>query len=810
MCVDALLHDLRYALRSLGRAPGFTTATALALTLGVGATTALFAVLWAVLLRPLPYRSPDRLVTILHGDAVSAPVSPADYLDFRQQSHSFAGMAAAQSWGANLASDGRAERIPALQVTGTLFDVLGVGAEMGRAIHAGDDEAGRSHVVVISHGLWTRRFGADVGIVGRRVQLNGEPFAIVGVMPPAFRFAPFWQTQAELWVPLVLDQRRSDRNGRSLRLFARLADGVSVAQARSEMAVITARLARAYPDTNEGLTTGVMTLGEKAAGSARAVVLVLFGLACAVLLIACANVATLTLARATGRGRELALRAALGAGRGRLIRLLVFEGLSLGVAGSVGGASFAWAGLKLLARILPPDALPPHAVLGVSTPMLAFALAASLLSALASALIPAVQMNEGALIAAARDGRAVAGSPAGRRARHALVSAEVALALLLLVAAGLLGRTLLSLRQVHLGFEPAGVVALSVSLQGAASDAAARGQFFDTTIQRVAALPGVISAGAINHLPIAGDLWTFRYLVEGQPAPRPGQEPGAAYRVITPGYFETMSQRLVEGRLFATSDRDDTVPVVIVNQALARRWFPSGGAVGQRIRFAARNDTDPPRTIVGVVMDAQQRDLVSAPTDEAYIPLTQRPATDPGRAAMTLVARGQGTPAALLASVKQAVWQGDPQAAVFEAATLDEVLDRQVWREQVASNLVGGFAVVALVLSTLGIHGIVSHGVSTRVREFGVRVALGASPSSLPRLAMREALMPVAAGLACGVALAIAAGRMMRAVLVGVDPADPWVMTGTVSALAVAALVAAWRPAARTARLDPSVALRRE
>ncbi len=811
MCVDALLHDVRYALRSLGRARGFTTATVLALTLGVGATTALFAVLWAVLLRPLPYRSPDRLVTILHGDAVSAPVSPADYLDFRQHAHSFAGMAAAQSWGANLASDGRAERIPALQVTGALFDVLGVGAEMGRAIQAGDDEAGRSHVVVISHGLWTRRFGGDTGIVGRRVQLNGEPFTVVGVMPRRFRFAPFWQTQAELWVPLVLDPRRSDRSGRSLRLFARLADGVSVAQARSEMAVITARLAREYPDTNEGLTTGVMTLGEKAAGSARAVVLVLFALACAVLLIACANVATLTLARATSRGRELALRAALGAGRGRLIRLLVLEGLALGVAGSVGGASFAWAGLRLLARVLPPDALPPHAVLDVSTPMLAFALAASLLSGLATALIPAVQMNEGALITAARDGRAVAGSPAGRRARHALVSAEVALALLLLVAAGLLGRTLLSLRQVHLGFEPAGVVALSVSLQGSSSsDAARRGQFFDTTIQRIAALPGVISAGAINHLPIAGDLWTFRYLVEGQPVPRPGQEPGAAYRVITPGYFETMSQRLVEGRLFAASDRDDTVPVVIVNQALARRWFPHGGAVGQRIRFAARNDTDPPRTIVGVVMDAQQRDLVSAPTDEAYIPLSQRPATDPGRAAMTLVARGHGTPAALLASVKQAVWQGDPQAAVFEAATLDEVLDRQVWREQVASNLVGGFALVALVLSTLGIHGIVSHGVSTRVREFGVRVALGASPSSLPRLAMREALLPVAAGLACGLALALAAGRMMRAVLVGVDPADPWVMTGTVGALAVVALVAAWRPAARTARLDPSVALRRE
>jgi putative ABC transport system permease protein len=809
--VDALLHDVRYALRALGRARGFTVATVLALTLGVGATTALFAVLWAVLLRPLPYRSPDRLVTILHGDSVSAPVSPADYFDFRQQSHSFAGMAAAQAWGANLAANGRAERIPALQVTGTLFDILGVGAELGRAIQPGDDQAGQDHVAVLSHGLWTRRFGADPAIVGRQVQLNGEAFTVVGVMPPAFWFAPFWQTQAELWVPLALDQRKADRNGRSLRVFARLADGVSVAQARSEMAVITARLAHTYPASNEGLTTGVVTVGEKAAGNARAVVLVLFGLACAVLLIACANVSTLTLARATSRGRELALRAALGAGRGRLIRLLVVEGFALGLIGSLGGAALAWAGLTLLARVLPPDALPPHAVLDVSSPMLAFALGASLVSGLAASLVPALQMDEGALINAVRDGRAVAGSPAGRHARHALVSIEVALALLLLVAAGLLGRTLLSLRQVRLGFEPMGVVALSVSLQGSGSaDPAAHSRFFDAAIQRVAGLPGVTAAGAINHLPLAGDLWTFRYLVDGQPPPRPGQEPGAAYRVITPGYFQSMSQRLVEGRAFESSDREDTVPVVIVNQALARRWWPRGGAIGQRIRFAPQNDADSPRTIVGVVMDAQQRDLVNAPTDEAYIPLAQRPRTDPGRAAMTVVARGHGTPAVLLESIKEAVWQGDPQAAVFEAATLDEVLDRQVWREQVASNLVSGFALVALVLSALGINGIVSHGVSTRVREFGVRVALGATPSSLPRLAMREALLPVTVGLAAGIVLALAAGRMMRAVLVGVDPADPWVLSGTLAALATAAAVAAWRPAARTSKLDPAVALRRE
>jgi putative ABC transport system permease protein len=329
-------------------------------------------------------------------------------------------------------------------------------------------------------------------------------------------------------------------------------------------------------------------------------------------------------------------------------------------------------------------------------------------------------------------------------------------------------------------------------------------------LERVAATSGVTSIGAINHLPLAGDLWTFRYLVEGRPTPSPGREPGAAYRVVSAAYFETMSQRLVEGRFFSLDDRSDSVPAVIVNQTLARRWFPDGRATGHRIRFASQHDGDPPRTIVGVVADAREQDLVSAPIDEAYIPLTQRPETDPGRSSITLVARGPDAPSALLQALQEAVWHGDPQAAVFEAATLDEVLDREVWREHLAANLVGAFAAVALVLSMLGIHGIVSHGVSTRVREFGVRVALGAAPGSLPRLAMREALLPVVFGLAVGVALALAAGRMMTSVLVGVDPADPSVLWGTVGVLAIAAGVAAWRPAARTARLDPSVALRTE
>ncbi len=413
---------------------------------------------------------------------------------------------------------------------------------------------------------------------------------------------------------------------------------------------------------------------------------------------------------------------------------------------------------------------------------------------------------------AVRDGRAPTGSPASRRTRATLVGIEVALAVVLLVAAGLLGRTLLSLRHVDPGFTPRGAAALTVSLQGA-SEQSTRDvpRFFSDVVTTMASLPGVTAAGAINHLPLAGDLWSLSYGVDGQPARRAGDEPHAAYRVITPGYFRAMGQPLMSGRDFDRRDDDGALPVAIVNETLARRWWPRGSALGQRVIFSAQHAGDPPRTIVAIVADVLQTGLTTAPMDEIYLPLAQRAETDPGHASMTLVVRASGSaPATLFPPVRDVIRQADPQAAVYEALTLDEVLDREVWRERLASDLTAAFAVVALLLAALGIQGIVSHAVSTRVREFGVRLALGAAPSSLPRLAMREALAPVLCGLAGGLVLALAAGRLMASLLVGVAAGDPLVLAAMIGTLAVASAVAAWRPASRVARLDPSAALRDE
>ena len=576
--------------------------------------------------------------------------------------------------------------------------------------------------------------------------------------------------------------------------------------------MLTARLARDHPDTDEGLTTGVTALADKASGPLRPVVLAIFGLAAAVLLIACANVATLTLARVVARSRELAVRAALGAGRSRLARLLLCEGAIVGAIGAASGTALASASLIALRQFLPAAALPPHADLSLSTPVLAFGFVAALGASGIATLLPLLHLGDRAMADAVRDGRAPTGSPASRRTRATLVGIEVALAVVLLVAAGLMGRTLLALRHVDPGFTPAGAASLTVSLQGA-SDRSAHDvpRFFSDVLTHVAALPGVTAAGAINHLPLAGDLWSLSYAVGGQPAPRPGEEPHAAYRVVTPGYFHAMGQSVLSGRDFDSRDDEGGAPVAVVNATLARRWWPNAPAIGQRLTFSPQHDGDPPRRIVAVVADVLQAGLTTAPMDEIYLPLAQRPEGDPGHAAMTLVVRvGGSSPASLFPAVRDVIRRAEPQAATYEALTLDEVMDREVWRERLAADLTSAFAVVALLLAALGIQGIVSHAVSSRVREFGVRLALGASPSSLPRLAMREALSPVICGLGAGLLMALAAGRLMTSLLVGVGVSDPLVLGVTVGALAAASAFAAWRPASRIAQLDPSAALRDE
>ncbi len=798
--MDSLRQDLRLALRALARDRAFSAAAIATLALGVGAIATLAAVVAGVLFAPLPYRDPDRLVTVLHGQSVNSPVAPATFQDLRRSATSFSGMAAAQAWGANLTADGRTERVPALQVTGTLFEVLATPPLVGRAIS--DTDAG-ARVVVLAHSLWTRRFGGDPAILGRTLTINGEPYTVVGVMPPAFRFAPFWQTKAEAWVPLPLADRAADRAGRSLRVFARLRDGVSLDAARAELAAISQRLARDWPATDTGLTTGAVLLRDKAIGSVRPLLLAIFGLATGLLLVATVNLAMLVVARTTSRQGELAIRAALGATEGRLVRSAVIEAALVGIAGAVGGVLCAALGTALLARTLPADSLPPYARLEFSPLMVSFAVGVAGLAALVATVIPAWRLARAAPAAALQPSRTVAGSRATRRARSALVGAEVTLAFVLAAAAILFARTVAHLQHVELGFTPDRLGAMSVSLDGALHDTAeARTAFFTALAERLSTLPGVTAVSAINHLPLAGDQWQLNYAVEGRPPAAPGQEASAVYRVVLPRYFATMDQAIRAGRDFTAADRAGAVPVVIVNDHLARRQWPGESALGRRIRFR-----DQLLTVVGVVADATQSTLVDAIEDEIYLPLAQRPIESATRSPMTMVVR-TASDADMMASQRAAVWSLDRQAAIYDTVTLADVLEAETWRERLGARIGGIFAGVALLLAAFGISSVVRYAVTRRWREFGVRRALGGTRGHVVALAIGEAAVPVVAGLGVGLLVVLATARLLGAILVGVTPHDPATLAGAAAVLLLASMLAAWRPAAVASRVDPAVALR--
>jgi predicted permease len=799
--MDRLRQAFTQALRALRHDPLHAAAAAATLALGVGAIAALGAVADGVLLQPLPYHQPHRLVAVLHGPSVSAPMSPADYRDYRRLAGSFTNLAAAQAWGANLSADGRTERIPALQVTGTLFELLGRSPLLGRTITEAD-ERGEARVAVLAHRLWARRFGGDVSIVGRSLLINGEAHTVIGVMPPDFRFAPFWQTRAEVWVPLSLTARVSDRDGRSLRVFGRLRDGVDLATARAELATINDRLARDWPESNHGLTTGAVTLDEKAVAGIRPLVIAVSALGVGLLLIAAVNLAMLAVARATARRTEYAIREALGAPRGRVAEVALAEASLIGIAGTAGALGLAFGGTRLLVALLPPDSLPPHAQIGLSGSIVAIAVVIAAVILGAASLLP-LRWARSAPAVALSGTRGAVGDRSATRLRGVLVGAEVMLAFVLAASALLLARTVVHLQRVDLGFSPAGVQAISVSLDGAvATTPEARTAFFDTLVERVAALPGVAAASAINHLPLAGDLWLLGFEVEGVPTPRPGDEPRAAYRVVMPRYFATMRQPVLRGRAFDDSDRASTLPVVVVNARLAARHWPGGDAVGRRLRLG-----DDWLTVVGVVGDVPQATLVDPIEDEVYLPLAQRQIRAAARMPMTLVVRTGGD-IAIHSTVRDAVWRLDRQAAVYDGLTIDEVLAAETWRERLGATTSGVFACVALILAAVGVSSVVAYAVSRRWREFGVRLALGAQSRHVVALAVGEAAVPVVAGLGAGVALVLAASRALSAVLVGITATDPLAIGLAATVLLAVTLAAAWRPARRATRVDPGIALR--
>lgn len=791
-----LRDDLRYAFRTLRKNPAFAAAVILILALGIGASTAIFAVVNAVLLRPLPYADPDRLVVALHNG--SAPVSPADYFDYKGSARAFEGMAAAQAWGANLNAGDRPEHISGIKVSAGMIPLLGVQPLLGRSFMAEEEHGGRAHVLLLSYGLWQRRFGADRSIVGRQVGLDGEPYVVVGVMPPGFRFAPFWATRAEMWAPLDLDQRLNDRDGRSLRVFARLKAGVTVAQAQAQMDGIARHLAGLYPRTNAQLGITVVPLKEKVIGSVRPTLLVLLGTVAFVLLIGCANVANLALTRALARRREMAIRAALGAGRGQLARTALVEMLLLGGAGALLGVLLADRAVELLSALLPLASLPRLNEITVDRTTLVFTALLAALSALLSGVVPALQSARADLNDALKEGggRAAGDGPLSHRTRFLLIAGEIALSLVLLTGAGLMMRTMVALQAVDAGFNPHHVLTMQVALSGTGYDHdGRRAGLFRAVHNALASIPEVESASAINHLPIGGDIWRLEYTIDGR------RNLAAAYRVAMPGYFGTMRIRVIQGRDFNDHDNQAAPLVAIINEAMARRRWPGESPLGKTVHFGVTAaDRAEGRTIIGIAANARQSDWTSAPDDEIYVPYYQRPDSF-GLSYLTFVLRTRTDPARAVATALQAVDSVDRNVTVSDVISMERVAADQLWRPRLAASLLGVFASIALTLAAMGIYGLISYSMRRRMKELAIRMALGAGPADVVFLALREGMAPVAAGMVAGMAAALALVRFMTTLLYGVTAADPLTF-GTVTIVllfvaAVANLVPALQAACR-------------
>ena len=808
---ESMFQDLSYAVRQLLKSPAFTVVAVLAIALGIGANTAIFSVVNAVLLRPLPYRDPDRLVTILLD--YDRPVAPGNVADWRAQNHLFEDIGTAESWTANLSSSGPAESVEALRVSPGLFPMLGVSPLYGRFFAASEDKTGDEHVVILSHGLWQRRFGGDPHIVGQPVALQGQPYTVVGIMPAGFQFAPFWVTKAELWVPLALGQRAASRESQSLRAFARLKPGVTLEQARSEMSTITARLEEQFPGTNRDVT--VQLLKDKVVGDVRPALLVLLAAVAFVLLIACANVAHLLMARGAARQREIAVRAALGAKPWRIARQFLTESLLLALVGGGVGLLLASWSIRLLIALVPAS-LPRAQSIGLDAHVLLFTAAISVLTGIVFGVVPALRASSVNLRDVLQETTRSSGeSLRHNRVRSALVASEFALAFLLMIGAGLMVRTFSALRAIDPGFEAHHVLSAVVSVAGSEeARPAKRLNFYQQVMQRVAALPGIESVSAINHVPLTGDTWGFPFSIQGRPPSRPGESPNALYRVIAPGYFRTMGISLLRGRDIGNADNLTAPGVVVINERLANTYWPGEDPIGKHITLDDSAKSANWLTVIGVARDAKQDSWTAAPRPEMYLPLQQSNAYRNESSShfqyMTLVVRTTGKPAAIAADIKATVAALDKNVPVSEIETMDEAVSDLNARPRFEVLLLGSFAGLAVLLAALGVYGVMSYSVSRRTHELGVRLALGAAQNDLVWLVVREALTLALLGSLCGLLGAIALTHLMASFLYGVRPIDLPTYLAAAVAITAVGLLAGYVPARRATRVDPVTALRYE
>jgi predicted permease len=808
--LETLLQDLRFAFRMLRKSPGFTAVAVFTLALGIGANAAIFSIVYAVLLKALPYPQPNRLVMVYEN--VNLPsyqnsrneVTPGNLSDWTRQNTVFENVAAYRNRSFNLTSSGEPLRIEGELVSADFFSTLQIAPQLGRSFSAEDDLAGASHVVVMSDGLWKSHFASDSQILGKKLLLDGESYTIIGVTPPGFHFP---DPDDQLWVPLALSQtERENRGSHYLEVFARLKPHVTLKQAQAEMAVIAKHLTELYPQSNTGQTVNLLPLQEDLVGPVRPTLFVLWGAVGLVLLIVCSNVANLLLARASTRHREIAVRLALGASRLRLFRQLLTESTLLALCGCTLGLFLARWGVSAL-KLLAAERLPRADEFTLNAPVLIFSVGLAVFAGLLAGLAPALQARRGNVQDTLKAGARESTAGSCSRIRSFLVIAETALGVVVVIGAGLLLRSFLRIEQAPLGFQPQGVLTFRAIPRGQKySSLPQRAAFYRQAIERIDALPGVNSAAAVTFIPLTFARGSRGFTIEGRPPTAPGQIPLAGYDVVTPGYFATMRIPLHEGRDFSWSDTPETQLVILINEAMAKTYWPHEDPLGKRIHQG--NFDDPWLTVAGVVGDIREFDPLTPPRPTMYFPISQFP--DSGGILRDWVVRTAGDPFAVASSLRRAIWSVDKDLAVTRVRTMEEVRSLSITSQRLNLLLFALFGALALVLATVGTYGVMTYSVAQRTREIGIRIALGARRSDVLRIVLTQGFRLAALGLLVGLAAALALTRLMTSMIYGISSTDATTFITVALLLAFVALAACYISARRAMRVDPMVALRYE
>lgn len=816
--MEILFQDIRYAFRMLVKNAGFTAIVVLVMGLSIGAFSSVFGVVSAVLIRPLPYEDPDRLVVIWETNLKSgvnrSVVSSGNFIDWREQNQVFEETSPWRFWYFNLTGRDEPERIQGLLVSSNFFHLLGARPALGRTFLPEEEQAGNEKVVILSHSLWQRRFGSDPAIIGNSVTIDGESYTVIGVMPPQFRFIKVLNRDLELWVPLVLDPKQVSRDDRSINVYARLKRGVTLAQAQAEMDGIAGEMAQQYPDTNAGRGVSLVALQDSYSEKVRPTLLILLAASIFVVLIACTNIANLMLARATTRQKEMAVRLAVGASRFRLVRQLLTESLILAVLGGIAGLLIASLGINLLNSLIPDSVVLRVDRFQLDGRVLGYTLVATVAAGLLFGLAPGLLASRVDLVRPLKEGeRGATGSKAGGT-RKVLVVAEVAMAVILMIAAGLMVRSSLRLQEVDRGFNPDNVLTAQVWLSKSKYPQPHQvADFYHQTLDRLEGAPGIESASAVNFLPLGKLADSVSFMVEGTAPPPPGEKLVSRYYCIAPEYFHTMRVPLLDGRLFTQQDADPSNGVVIINETMARRYCPEGSPIGRRIKVEFPKAKAPWRpelsnpwlTIVGVVGDVREDGLIEGPFPQMYLCYLQFPS-----ALMNLVIRTASDPIRSGVTLRNGVWAVDRNQPIFNVKTMRDIVAETFAQPHVIVLLLGIFAVLALVLAAVGIYGVMSNYITQRTHEIGIRMALGAQVGDVLKLVVGEGVRLAVAGVVIGLIGAFIVTRALSSLLFGVSATDMTTFLTVAVILATVAIMASYFPARRAALVDPMGALRYE